>query len=56
MGKREMGGDGENDDGKLALERILCISACSIHDTPVRTPDPLRKNTDTKYSKPNQVR
>ena len=53
--KREMRRDGGNHHEKLGLKRISCASQFIILDTVGTTPDPAGKNTNTRYSKPNQA-
>jgi hypothetical protein len=53
--KREIRGDGGNQDEKLGLERILCASQLTISDTVGTSPDPAGNITDTGSSKPNQA-
>jgi hypothetical protein len=44
--KREIGGDGGNDDEKLGLERILCTSQLTIPDMAGTIPEPACNFTD----------
>jgi hypothetical protein len=53
--QREIREDGRNHDEKLGLERISCASQLTIPDTAGTSPDPAGSNTDTRFSKPNQV-
>jgi len=53
--KREIRGDGGNHHKKLGLERILCASQLTIHDTAGSSPDPAGNITNTGSCKPNQA-
>jgi len=53
--KREMRGDGTNDDEKLELKKILCASQFTIPDTAGMSPDPVYIYTNMRSSQPNQA-
>ena len=53
--QREIRADGGNHYEKLGLERIMCASQLTIHDTAGTSHDPVGNNTDTSSSRPNQA-
>jgi hypothetical protein len=53
--KREMRGNGENHHEKLGLQRISCVSLCTIPDMAGISYNPACNYTDARSSPPNQA-